>query len=122
MPAVVSMSPVMAAFAPEQNAALPLSGSRPRPPASRSAAPGSRKRKTATVRSSSSGGSTGRSSKGVPLMGLSRLTGTERTPSSRSSIARSTRSSIVSPMPMIPPLHTSSPARRAFRMTAHFSS
>ncbi len=50
IPEVVSISPEMAAFAPDKKHAFPLSGSSPRPPASRIAALGSRNRNIAIVR------------------------------------------------------------------------
>ena len=53
-PAVVSISPVMAAFAPRGTPAVPGRGSRPRPPARRISAFGRRKRKTAAARHTSS--------------------------------------------------------------------
>lgn len=117
---MVSISPEMAALAPERKQLRPLSGRRPRPPARRMKASGRRKRNTATIRRIWSPVSGARCPKGVPGMGFSMLTGTERIPSSRSESAMSTWSSGVSPMPTIPPLHTVSPAAWAAFMAASF--
>ena len=71
------------------------------------------KRNRATVTNTSSSVSGGRFSSGVPGMGLSRLMGMDCTPSSFRVKANSMRCSIVSPMPMMPPLQMSMPALRA---------
>ena len=84
-----------------------------RPPAKRRKAVGFTMRNIATVRSTSSAVSGFACSNGVPLMGCNRFNGMDCTSSSRKVSASSTRWAGVSPMPMMPPLHTSIPARRA---------
>ena len=110
IPCVVSISPDIAEFAPLVNSALPLSGKSPLPPASLICPFGIIKRNMATIRRISSSERTRLCSNGVFGMGLSIFTGTDLTPSSLAVSAMSTRSSIVSPSPIMPPLHTSSPA------------
>ena len=77
MPDVVSISPEIAALAPERKQDFPWSGIRPLPPASRMADLGSRSRKIATVRRISKGSSGVWSSRGVSGMGFNTLIGTE---------------------------------------------
>ena len=122
IPAVVSMSPDIAAFAPERKTARPLSTSSPRPPAMRIAASGKMNRKSAAARRISSYASRGNFSYGVPGIGFSTLSGTDFTPSARSSKAMSARSAKLSPMPIMPPLQTSSLARIAAFIAAILSS
>ena len=56
------------------------------------------------------------------LFGFSTFIGIDFTPNSRTVSAKSMRSSIVSPMPMIPPEHTSIPSSSAWRIVSIFSS
>ena len=55
-------------------------------------------------------------------MGFNTFIGIDFTPNSRTVKARSTRSSIVSPMPIIPPEQTSIPTSCAARIVCIFSS
>ena len=76
----------------------------------------------ATARRTSSLVMGSRSPKGVPGMGRRMFSGMEPIPSAARSNAMSIRSSQVSPMPMMPPEQTESPAACARRMTSSLSS
>ena len=75
----------------------------------------------ATARRTSSLVMGSRSPKGVPGMGRRMFSGMEPIPSAARSNAMSIRSSQVSPIPRIPPEHTSSPAAWARRMLSTLS-
>ncbi len=55
---------------------------------------------------------------GVPGLGFRKFRGTQSTPRSRITSASSTRCSGVSPMPRMPPVHSSSPTDLAARMVS----
>ena len=119
---VVSISPDMTALAPDRKHPSPLSASSPLPPASLMEADGRIKRYMATILFISSSLSLGTFSYGVPGIGFSMLIGTLLIPNSFRANAISIRSSSVSPSPIMPPLHTFSPASWAARMAATLSS
>lgn len=121
MPDVVSISPDMAALAPERKQAFPLSCIKPLPPASRMAALGNRNLRIAMLRRISLYLRGGWFCSGVPGIGFSTFTGMERILSSRKVSAKSILSSIVSPKPRIPPLHTCMPDFFAACMAANLS-
>ena len=68
------------------------------------------------------GGAGGRPSRGVPVIGFRKFRGIVSTSSSRRVRARSTRSSVDSPMPMMLPEQIWSPAFLAFLMVSRRSS
>ncbi|SLI36438.1 Uncharacterised protein [Mycobacteroides abscessus subsp. abscessus] len=93
-----------------------------RPPAKRRMVRGNARRKAATALSASAAGSTSRSPNGVPGRGLRKFSGTSSGSSSASCAANSARCSRVSPMPRMPPQHTSMPASRTMRSVSQRSS
>ena len=121
-PAVVSMSPEMAAFAPDMKIFLPWSFMVFLPAAMRTKPSGMMNRTRATMRSCSSSPRGVMSAYGVPGMGVRKLTGMDLMPSAAMSMYMSIRSSMVSPSPMMPPLQTSSPASSAHLMVCSLSS
>ena len=122
-PSVVSRSPTMAELMPMCSACFTASLlSCERPPAKRRKAVGLMKRKRAMVVSISSSLSGACRSSGVPGMGLRRLMGMDCTSSSRSVKANSMRCSMLSPIPMMPPLQMSMPTLRAACRVRSFSS
>ena len=121
-PIVVRRSPTMAELIPARMASSSIWAINARPPAKRRKASGLMNRKTATVVSTSSSASGAAPSNGVPGIGFYTFIGIDFTPSSRTVSAKFTRSSIVSPIPMIPPEQTSIPSSIAWRMVSIFSS
>ena len=113
-PNVVSKSPTMAELIPIYNAFFTASTLIcERPPAKRRKAVGLIKRNKAMVVRISASARRSIFSNGVPGIGCNRFIGIDCTSNSLSVKANSIRCSIVSPMPMIPPLHTSIPTLRA---------
>ena len=120
--AVVSIFPVIEADAPARNASSPSLVSSARPAARRMLASGLMYRKKAMVLKISSSVSCGWFSRGVPGIGIRALIGMESIPSSARLTAISSRSSQVSPIPMIPPEQAHIPsALTSFRVSTFWS-